>query len=522
LLRFRAISTLAAVAALAGPMVASAKPVGNFDFIVADPGDQTDPSIDGQFIVYSGPGQSGDKDILLYDVLDGRNVTLAGGPGDQDSPDISFLDGVFRGPGGIWVVSWYRGTTVRRPVDDGIVAAPSIGDSTAAWERGSPGNRDVVVYRFGGVEYALSKPGDQHSPAVAGHRVAYVDGGDAGAVWLHDAIDGSSRRFVAGRASGVALGLEGSSGLFAAIARGAPGEDDDIEVYDVDGSLLAALAVAGVQRNPHISGEWVAFEDLSTSFSQVIVWNWRTGLVFVPRPSETNQTLNDVSMGDAELRVVFEDSASADTGRDIALFRLPTDPIPDDGEPVPWPPPPPPPPPPVPARCDDPDARVLATLELGRGTGRPLAGRVRFSVDVTGADPLPVLVCIDADRVSAAWITLDGEAVATPCDFNPQVVHLEIRSELDDGRGCLAGILAGKPGATLTARVLADPPVPAATSVSPPDVAATPSATSRQAVKDGAGAGTRETGCGTGGGAGGGVLLAVAWFLARLGPRREP
>ena len=59
---------------------------------------------------------------------------------------------------------------------------------------------------------------------------------------------------------------------------------------------MAELRVPGVQRNPHLSGPWVAFEDVSTRLSQVVLWNWKSGLVFVPHPSTTDQVLNDVSL----------------------------------------------------------------------------------------------------------------------------------------------------------------------------------------------------------------------------------
>ena len=120
----------------------------------------------------------------------------------------------------------------------------------------------------------------------------------------------------------------------------------------------------GEQRNPHLSGDWVAFEDLSTGRSQVVLWQWTTGLVFVPHPSTSNQTLNDLGIvAGSEVRVVFSDDGDGAGGnRDIALYRLAyvNGAIPDDGtgDGSPWPPPPsasaagerPPP-----ARCDDRD-----------------------------------------------------------------------------------------------------------------------------------------------------------------------
>ncbi len=203
----------------------------------------------------------------------------------------------------------------------------------------------------------------------------------------------------------------------------------------------------------------MAFEDLSTGRSQVVLWQWTTGLVFVPHPSESQQRLNDVYAGEGRVRVVFADDAAGDL--DIALFDLSVSPfIPDDGLPTNWPPPPPPPvePEPVAATCEPGGGEVLATLSLGRDGQRPEAGEVAFTADpVPGTDSLPVLLCIDASRVSAAWIALDDEAVATPCDFRPDVVHLEVRSAVDDGHGRVSGVLAGAPGALLDVRVIADP-----------------------------------------------------------------
>ncbi len=496
---------LGALLGLLAPRPAPAKPVGDFQFVVVAPGDQTDPSIDGQYVIYANRGAAGDWDVLLVDFLTGRTFDVAVGPGDQDSPDLAYTLGAYRGASGIHLFDWYRVVPVRTPPGDGVVSAPAVGTGAAAWEQGNPGSRDIAVYRTSdGAEWALAKIGDQRAPAVKGSLVAYVDDADGGAIWLHDARTKATTRFLSGplRSVDLATGPEGIRAVV--VARQVSSQDDDIEVYGPDGARLAALAVTGVQRNPHVAGDWIAFEDVSTAFSQVVVWNWRTGLIFVPRPSETDQRLNEVAMGGTELRVVFEDSFGPETGRDIGLYLLQTDPLGFDDLPSGWPltpepPPPPPPPPPAPG-CDDPAATVLATLELGRSTGKPLAGAVRF--DVPGGSRgsvLPVAVCVDAERVSAAWITLEDQAIATPCDFRPDVVHLAVPSEVRGAHGVVAGVVAGKPGAWLTARVLAAPPpgtsgggttAPTATEPSPEKPPSDPPA------QDGPGGG----GCGTEGG----------------------
>jgi hypothetical protein len=456
---------------LCAPRAVVAKPIGTFDFLVADPGDQTSPSIDGQFVVYSGPAAAGGLDVLLYDTQRWTSQVIAGGAGDQADPDVSFSTAVYRAPDGIWIEFWQTNTPLRRPPSggDGAVSAPSIGSGVAAWEIGVAGERDVRVNRWGELREetipAPGAPGDQRAPSAHGDLVAYLDGAAPGApleerdaVWLYDSGTGELTRVCSGVATGVSVGSEGAE-TFVAVARSTELHDQDVEVWDPSGGAapLAALRVPGVQRNPHLSGPWVAFEDVSTAYSQVIVWNWRTGLVFVPHPSETHQLLNDLTLlAGEEVRVVFEDSLSADTGRDIALYALDVNPLQDDGLPNGYPFETEPPPA-EPATCDG-GATPLATLELGRTEGAPLAGEVAFRGELPeGAKRLPVLVCIDADRVSAAWVALDDEAIARPCDFNPAVIHLEVLGHADGGAGRISGVIAGKPGAGITVRVFADP-----------------------------------------------------------------
>jgi hypothetical protein len=455
------------------PLAGGAKPIGRFDFVVEAPGDQVDPSIDGEYVVYAGPGSDGAEgtDVFLYDLQDvlGRTTIIGGGAGNQDSPDVHLNTAAFRTPDGILIESWLTNGIFRAPPPggDGVVSNPVVHSQVAAWEHHNGSDLDVVVDRYrSALPYTLRSPGDQapsgdqHSPAVYDDLVAYVDDALGGSVWLHDSASGELNwsEVCSGEATGLSLGNDGT-GYVVAVARDPAGSAEDIEVYDVAGQLLASLPALGPQRNPHLAGSWVAFEDYSTAFSQVVLWRWKTppgepNLVFVPHPSRTQQRLNDITVSRAdEVRVVFEDSASADTGRDIALYRLPIDPILDDGQPSGWP---------VAAEraadCHDPNAVVLATLELERAEGKPNAGWVRFPADPPpGEDELPVLVCIRADRVSAAWVALDGEAIATPSDFEPHVVDLAIRSEVEGGQGRISGVIAGKPGARLVVRVLADP-----------------------------------------------------------------
>jgi hypothetical protein len=463
---------VAALVLAATPFTASGKPIGMFRFVVTDAGDQTDPSIDGERVVYAGPGAAVDAgtDVLVYDTVTGHVAVVGGGPGAQHAPDLHGTIAVYLDPAGVAI----RDLDPLAPVADvrlpgGEVEAgdPAIGEEAAAWEVGPAGGRDVRVCRYrAGEEYTLLAPdggdpvGDQLAPAVFGGLVGYVDGRAQGAAWLHDSATRLSRQVCEGRVTGLSVGDDGA-GVVVAVARSTAEHDDDIEVYDAGGKLLAALRVPGVQRNPHVSREWVAFEDVSTAFSQVVLWKWDTDLVFVPHPTVTQQVLNDLSfVWPEEVRVVFEDTEGPETGRDIALYLLDVYPgILFDDQPNGYPLAPVDAPP---SSVCDPAAPALATLDLARELDRPEAGQVEFTVAVPeGAAALPIALCVDAQDVSAAWIALDDVALATPADFEPSVVSLARPANLAPGTARLSGVIAGKPGAWLRARVVVDSSRPA-------------------------------------------------------------
>jgi hypothetical protein len=499
------------------PFTASGKPVGSFRFVVTDAGDQTDPSIDGEYVVYAGPG-GGDAgtDVFLYDTVTGTVRVVAGGVGEQHAPDLWSSTAIFLDPAGVVIRELDTEQTVRAAAGDIAAGAPAVGEGVAAWEIGPAGARDIRVCRYGaGEEYTMPAPdgsepvGDQLAPSVWGALVGYVDRRSGGAVFLHDSTTRTSRRICDGEVTGLSVGDDGA-GVVVGVARATPQHDADIEVYDADGTLRAALRVPGVQRNPHLSRDWVAFEDVSTSLSQVVLWNWTTGLVFVPHPTRTQQVLNDLSFFfPEEVRVVFEDTERPESGRDIALYVLDVYPgIVFDDQPSGYPLEPVDPPP---VSVCDPATPALATLALARDTGQPEAGRAEFPVTVPGgATALPVVVCVEAESVSAAWVMLDDVAVATPSDFEPSVVSLARPANLAAGTARISAVIAGKPGARLRARVVVDPSRAAPTGTSP-EQGVRP--VRREAFTGG--------GCGTARGGAGLLSLLAIFFLPARGHRRS-
>src|SRR5207237_10578898 len=94
--------------------------------------------------------------------------------------------------------------------------------------------------------------------------------------------------------------------------------DADIAVFDTSGVRLATLSLAGNQDHPHISGEWVAFEDFSMGAAHVGSWHWTTGDVYFPTPLTSRQQLNAISGN----RVVYTDDRRGDLDIYVYEFTL--------------------------------------------------------------------------------------------------------------------------------------------------------------------------------------------------------
>lgn len=516
--------------------------------IVVKLGDQVEPALSspfGSFIAYTDLQRALSE--VWYCRLGGLTCPAFRVPassGNQFTPAVAgdvvvYVDEGQFGPrkGNVVLLSITQGYSAPLSPVDAQQGQPAVSDRLVAWEDDrdlATTGRDIWVHdflapcAFPTCEWSITDVGTQRSPRVSGTLVSYLD--EDGTVKVYD-VDNPMKIPTVAYSSpswpAVFADVDGAAVVVETLA-------GDLEVRSIDGQLLAALTLDGLQSNPHISGDWVAFEDVSTLARRVIVWNWKTGNLYAPPAGTSSQTLNDISWP----RVVYvDDRNQATKGADIYLFDTSADggggghgcrgedeDGDDDGD----------------GHggrgegeddddrggghgckgggagsgssrgCRDTSAVAMVELEVIRERKGPEARNVEFTAEAE----IPVLVCIDADGVSSAWVLLDDEAVARPNDFNQQVVHVERRRSVVAGPNRLGALVAGKPGARLSVRVIPDPaggpaPVAGAGLRTP-----SPGVASRQ--EDPAPA----QGC-SGGAAGLAAALPLgAWMLRRRRPRR--
>jgi hypothetical protein len=567
----------AACLALAIPAMAWGLPSpGRERLLVSGAGDQTEPRIAGPYVPFTdqaaGPG--GWK-IGVFNYGGGPPQTVPGATGPRHQPAISgqilaFTE-VAAGYGQIWIYDLIGGALRRISPTAADQGRPAVGQDAVFWEDAREGRSDIWFLNLvTGESRALPEQGVK--PRASGKRVVYLEPGARPAVKLCDVSAPTPVPVLIHPGPAESADIQGNNvAVSVDVGPGPPNPPSyDVLVYTVAGQPAARLSLPGDQVNPHISGHWVAFEDLSLSSpagksSRVILWDYTASprVLIAPPAGRSLQILSDLDYP----RAVYAD----DRGGDLDVYGYdPTDtggtPPPDGGPPDGGPPDGGPPDGGCHRQCDDDDedcedddhhhgrggghhddgdhhrhghgdgepgsrhrggghghhgghddcdddhphrrdggagecdeGEILADLTVDGRTGDPAAGSARFEV---GA-PERVTVCIDAERVSSAWVTLNDRVVAGPDSFDPHVVRLLHRATVPEGASRIGATIAGRPGGSLRVRVLRGAAEPAAhrwTQEAPPRAAA-----------------PAGQGCGTG--AGGGVALGA--LLAAVGRRRR-
>ena len=317
-------SALACALVVAVTMIGGTTAVGQGVFsgtevpIVVAAGDQIDPAISGNVVVYT-DYSSGDADIYYWD---GAVHPAVVRPGQQELADIFgttivYTDRTAGKPGEIFTYDIPTATITNVSNDiDHEQTNPVISSTTIAWEdfRFGPGHIGVYDRASGLRDIAGDQTSTQSQPAVSGTNIVFVDNA-AGSIRLLDAVSFTETILFAGPA--FAPDIDGSHVAWT----DSSGTDSDIVVRDLSTGTSTRLTLAGNQTNPKISGDFVAFEDQSTGIS-VALWHWTGGELLFFAPTGSSQALHDIS----GTRIVYRQSHHELRGkrrpRLLPTFRL--------------------------------------------------------------------------------------------------------------------------------------------------------------------------------------------------------
>ena len=321
------------------------------------PGDQSEPHVSGDLVVYTerdGPFAPGSIRYLDLGIGLG-GVVPAGAPGDSDIlADVQGSRIVFSrtrvadNATAIMLFDTATGIlTELAPYAPGIFAerfAAVIGAETVAFAEFGPGPGDIVAYDLasGALTNVTQSADVELSPAVspagdvlvwlrcAGALCGVFQSVRAGGVWSTPAVvaDPPSTGL------GTKVDTDGSTVVYDSDLPSPTGPD--ISMRPVAGGSEIALELPGPQFHPSVSNGVIAFESRTTPETPADVWLYVLATNTVFRVTETptvNETLNDVTvLGSGAVRVVWVGDDDLEPGLHNIHARTFTLPLAPDGD----------------------------------------------------------------------------------------------------------------------------------------------------------------------------------------------
>lgn len=268
--------------------------------ITTHPGDEYDPAISGDLVVYTG-NRDNNTDVYYVDLATGVETAVTQQPGAQEltdvySPLITYTDLSARD---IWVYDTPTGVTTNVTATPGAYSSnPAIGRDTLVWEDSRDANIEIYGMNLAtGVERRITE-------SAAADTVPEVSTGTAQdqVVWqvcadgicdiaLYDWSTGVTRMVTETTdADERRPDMDGDVVVYDGYKDG----ERDIYAYDVTSGQTRRLPLAGSQNNPNISGDVVSFEDVSTGMYRIMLWHLPTGAVLQLTDGLDGEYLNDI------------------------------------------------------------------------------------------------------------------------------------------------------------------------------------------------------------------------------------
>jgi beta propeller repeat protein len=364
---------------LAMTIAASAQTITGVERRVTfDPGDQYDPAIFGNIVVYT-DYRSADTDVYYTDLSTMQEHPVIVAPGNQELTGVS---------NGRIVYTDYRSSdVVLFNIADGTAVNltradkeslgrnfnaidPAISGSLVVWQDSRDGNMEIYakdVVTGEGRRVTASTDVDSR-PSVSGSIIAWQRCAAGGTcdIWSYDWSTGATTQVTNTPASNERNpNIDGTSIVY---QTDRPGQitGSDICLFDLMTLAETCLPLDGDQANPHVSGDNVSFDDLSAGLYHIGLWNIPGNQSWMITSGSSGQYLNDIDGN----RIVYTDDRNGDLEIYMYTFQIEVPPV--DTEP--------------PVISGAADVTVNATS--------PAGADVTFHVTATdNLDPSPILSC---------------------------------------------------------------------------------------------------------------------------------
>jgi beta propeller repeat protein len=320
--------------ALLAPAVAGSQVlVGRETRLTTAPGDQFDPVISGNVVVFT-DYRLDNADVTFVDLSDGTEHAVATGPGNQQLADVSGRRIVYTDYGTIDVVLFDLQAGTSTNLTSGSLFAsldPAISGDLVAWVDNRDGNLEIYARDLAtGEERRISSsPDADWNPKVSGSVIVWARCDDQGQchVFAYDwARPGAAPvQLTSGDGSEKQPDIDGRRVAYQGLRDG----ERDVFVYDLDTGVETRLALPGDQVDAHVSGDFVTFDDLAAGTYHIGLWHLPTGTVFQVTGGAAGQYLNDLDGH----RIVYTDDRDGQLDVYLYEFEAYWPPVADAGAP---------------------------------------------------------------------------------------------------------------------------------------------------------------------------------------------